>query len=212
MIINTREEWLNFVAQEMQPLFSDLGYPLPKRVRASIGFTSSGVRSKHIGECWDKSHSDDGHFEIFIVPTLMANKEHMPIEVAAVLAHELVHACVGLKEGHGKTFRKVAKGIGLMGKMTATTTGPIFEQHLTPILAKAGPIPHAKLNKQSAEGEDSEDGSSIKKKQTKRHIKCICTQCGYTVRTSRKWIDTVGAPHCPMHGGMEVQEQDDGKE
>jgi hypothetical protein len=26
----------------------------------------------------------------------------------------------------------------------------------------------------------------------------------YTVRTTRQWIDDMGAPHCPEHGEMQV--------
>ena len=30
-----------------------LGAPLPAQLRIAIGFTSSGRRSRNIGECWD---------------------------------------------------------------------------------------------------------------------------------------------------------------
>ena len=35
-------------------------------------------------------------------------------------------------------------------------------------------------------------------------LKCECQACGYTVRTARKWLDTAGAPLCPIagHGAM----------
>ena len=34
-------------------------------------------------------------------------------------------------------------------------------------------------------------------------IKCMCVECGYTVRTSSKWL-AIGAPICPVdfHGPM----------
>jgi hypothetical protein len=41
------------------------------------------------------------------------------MQVAAVLGHELVHAAVGVAAHHGKEFRRVARGIGLVGQMTA---------------------------------------------------------------------------------------------
>lgn len=45
-----------------------------------------------------------------------------------------------------------------------------------------------------------------KKKDGTRQLKVICPVCGYTCRTSRKWLDTIdeetgdsiGAPYCPM--------------
>ncbi len=38
------------------------------------------------------------------------------------------------------------------------------------------------------------------KKQAARMLKCECAACGYTVRTARKWLETVGAPLCPIEG------------
>lgn len=49
-----------------------------------------------------------------------------------------------------------------------------------------GPYPHMKLadNKQ-----EEKDGI--------RQLKCVCPVCGYTVRTSSKWLDKYGTPYCP---------------
>jgi len=85
-----REEWLNQVAERMAPWFENQGYSLP-RYRVAIGFPSTGKRGKRIGECWDGRASADGTFEVLIRPD-----QSDPIEVAAILAHELVHAAVGL--------------------------------------------------------------------------------------------------------------------
>lgn len=66
----TREAWLNHVAQWMAPMFKKLDAPLPAQLRIAIGFTSSGRRGRNIGECWDNQCSEDRHFEIFIRPDL----------------------------------------------------------------------------------------------------------------------------------------------
>ena len=42
------------------------------------------------------------------------------------------------------------------------------------------------------------------KKQSSRLLKAECESCGYTVRVTRKWVDQVGAPHCPTHGEMSL--------
>ena len=65
-----------------------------------------------------------------------------PMRVAGVLAHELVHATVGTQHGHKGPFTKLAKAIGLEGKMTATTEGDAFKQAVAPILEAVGPYPH----------------------------------------------------------------------
>src|ERR1700733_15473825 len=92
----TREAWLNYLAPRMMPISQQLAAPLLARLRIAIGFTSSGRRSKRIGECWDNRCSEDGYFEIFIRPDLGESKELLPMQVAAILGHELVHAAVGI--------------------------------------------------------------------------------------------------------------------
>lgn len=213
-----RETWLNFVAEQMKPMFEKLEAPLPDKIRISIGFTSNGKRGKSIGECWDNRCSVSGHFEIFIRPDLAESEEMMPLQVVAILAHELVHAAVGIPAGHGSKFRRVAKGLGLEGKMTATVPGAAFESAIAPILKAAGALPHSRLKTsgiledgQVGEGED-QPKTTAPKKQTKRHIKCKCSDCGYTARTTKKWLDSIGAPHCPAHGEMEICESDDGSD
>jgi len=199
---DNRESWLNRVAIGMAPLFEALGAPLPSRVRVAIGFTSRGARGRAIGECWDNRCSDDGHFEIFIRPDLAHAPHAMPAQIAAILAHELVHAAVGIAAGHGKVFKRVAIGLGLVGKMTATTPGEAFLAAVAPILAAAGPLPHARL--------DTGGETTRPKKQAARLLKCECATCGYTVRTARKWLETAGAPLCPIagHGPMQHEPLD----
>lgn len=188
---DNRETWLNAVADCMGPWFADLGCPLPA-YRVAIGFPSTGKRGSRIGECWDGSCSEDGRFEILIRPD-----QDDAIMVAGILAHELVHAAVGIEAGHGPKFRKVAKAIGLEGQMRSTVPGPAMVAQINRIIDLVGPLPHARL---AFDGE-----TSGPKKQTTRMMKCVCSECGYTVRIARKWLDEVGTPHCPAHGQMQVE-------
>jgi hypothetical protein len=199
---DTREAWLNHVAARMLPIFEQLAAPLPARLRIGIGFTSSGRRSKRIGECWDNRCSEDGHFEIFIRPDLDEPKDLLPMQVAAILGHELVHAAVGIAAGHGGEFRRVAKGIGLAGPMAATTAGPGFEKAMQPILQAAGPLPHGRLR--LAGGARSH--SARRNPQHPRRVKCACANCGYTIHTAGKWLALAGAPLCPNHGRMQIEQ------
>lgn len=215
---NTREAWLNDVARRMAPMFVDLQAPLPEKVRIAIGFTSTGKRGRSIGECWDNRCSADGYYEIFIRPDLAETEDMMPLQIAAILAHELVHAAVGIPAGHGPAFRKVAKGLGLVGKMRSTVPGPAFEAAMARIFKRAGALPHGRLKTgrfrprgprtEPAVPDDNSVQTTAPKLQTQRHIKCLCRTCGYTCRTSRKWLDQVGPPHCPLHGAMVVHEDE----
>ena len=143
---DNRESWLNAVALGMAPLFEAVDAPLPDRIRVAIGFTSAGAKGKAIGECWDNRLSADSHFEIFIRPDLAHAPDAMPTQIAAILAHELVHAAVGIPAGHGKAFKRVALGLGLVGPMRATTPGYAFLAAIAPILTDVGPLPHARLD------------------------------------------------------------------
>jgi predicted Zn-ribbon and HTH transcriptional regulator len=181
----TREEWLNKATDKLRPLFEAAGYKVPANVRNTCGFPSKSAlanKKQRIGECWSDSASEGKVFEIFISPVLA--KE---LTVLETLAHELVHATVGLEAKHGSKFSKCAKAIGLEGKMTATTAGKELREKLSDLAKAIGPYPHKRLHGMT----------SGEKKQGTRLIKCECKTCGYTVRTTRSWLE-FGAPICPV--------------
>lgn len=182
----TREAWLTEFARLARPQFKAAGRPLPKEIRCSVGFPSTGKRSLTIGECWYHENSADGHAEIFIRPSLQSNSSR----VADILTHELCHAALGSGFGHGKEFKHLATSLGLTGKMTATTAGPGWHAWADPILKQLGKLPGANLGK----GEELVGG---KKKQTTRMLKLVCTSCDWTCRTTAAHIfDNMD---CPAH-------------
>jgi hypothetical protein len=169
----TREAWLNKFKDAARPCFEDAGFPLPENVRVSIGFPSGGTRGRAIGECWSAVASKDGHFEIFLRPSIETDAR-----IADVLTHELVHAAVGLEAKHGKPFKRCATALGLEGKMTATVAGDGWRKWALPILEELGPMPGAPLTEMKKLG----------KKQTTRMLKCECSDCGFVFRTTRSHI------------------------
>jgi len=187
----TREQWLKRMAKHLSREFKRQFYTVPENIRVSCGLPSSrafGAKRKTIGQCWDKAASDDKHFEIFVSPTV-----DDPIEVAATLAHEMVHAVVGLKAGHKKPFVDCARSIGLEGKPTATVAGLRLKEFIIAGLEKIGQYPHAKID------------YSSKKKQGTRLVKVACPnqECDfleelgkvYSVRMSAQVIE-YGLPAC----------------
>jgi hypothetical protein len=88
----------------------------------------------------------------------------------------------------------LARAVGLEGKLTSCSAGDVLKSHLAVIALNLGDYPHAKLDL----------SKSPKKKQTTRMIKMECKDCGYVARTSQKWLDEVGAAHCPAHGEMAI--------
>lgn len=185
----TREEWLTFVTQELRPTFKAAGAPIPKEVRFAIGFTSAGYRSKAIGECHSPAGSGDKHTEIFIKPD-----QDDAVKVAGILAHELVHAAVGVKEGHKGRFRTTCLALGFTKKMRSALPDTDMQREvMDPILKRAGKLPHKKLLTYGP----------VKKAGT-RLLKAECASCGYVVRVTAKWLEAAGAPFCgtKAHGRM----------
>jgi hypothetical protein len=174
----TREAWLNAFVDAARPHFEAAGSPIPLNVRVSIGFTSTGHKGSSIGECWSNEASDDNHYEIFISPTNQTDSR-----IADILTHELCHAALGMAAGHGKAFKALATGLGLEGKMTATTAGEGWYSWAAPILEHLGPMPYAAIK----------DGMTPPRKKKKTYLlKVECDACG--------WLARVTASHC--HDGM----------
>lgn len=84
------------------------------------------------------------------------------MQVLATLAHELIHAALGIEEGHGPNFKRVYKAIGLAGRATATHAGPEFIEAMQPVIAKIGEIPHGIMQ--------SDRGVSTRKKKAEEQI------------------------------------------
>lgn len=179
-----REAWLR---EAVEGLSQWDEYPEIPAVRVGVGFSSKGLRSKTIGECWYSGASADETTEIFIHPSL-----HQPLDVLATLAHELVHAGLGPGAGHGPKFKRVAHGIGLAGRMTATIPGPEFKVRVLDLIDELGPYPHAAFRPGGRAG-------SLAPKQSTRMIRCRCPEDGYTLRTTAKWLD-MAVPSCPICG------------
>jgi len=206
-----RETWLEAAVKLMTVTFESAGYIIPS-IRVSCGWPVRGGLAKKkrvLGECWSKDASADGQqAQIFISPALCDDGMD-PIGILPTLVHEVCHAVVGHKEAHNKVFGKCARAVGLEGKLTATNAGPELLEKCKGWFAALGAYPHSQLN-----------GLEKEKKQSTRLLKSICNaahndaeKCGYTVRITQKWIDEVGAPHCPVHGEMTVEapkEQEEG--
>lgn len=174
-----REEWMDELTARFRESFfnGDLLPELP-RVRLSCGFPK-GSRNA-VGQCWNAKCSKDETFEIFIHPSV-SNAE----EVAHILLHELIHAAVGLECKHRGAFKKAATTVGLEGPMRATVPGDELKAKLYRLTKPLGAYPHAELV--------AKDGP---KKEGTRMLKLECPGCGMVIRTTKKWIETTGAPTC----------------
>lgn len=133
-----REEWLTNVAVLLRPWFEHRGYEIPEKVRIGVGSMTKVKRT--LGVCWNRK-DPQGFKQIVITPFL-----DDPVEVAATLVHELIHALLPETEGHGKAFRAAATALGLEGRMTATVAGDALRTQLQHIVKRVGPYPHAAIS------------------------------------------------------------------
>ena len=178
-----REAWLTELGDKyLCPLIEAHG-GTRRKYRVSVGFPkgSRGGR-KSIGQCWSQRSSADGTFEVFVSPVLVAE------DAAETLLHELIHVSDELKSGHKGEFARLAKAVGLEGKMTATVAGPELKKKLYAWIKSIGAFPHAPLV--PSEGEQERPGSRL--------IKCECGSCGFVFRTTHKWLQASGGyMRCP---------------
>jgi predicted RNA-binding Zn-ribbon protein involved in translation (DUF1610 family) len=179
----TREEWLQAFIDAARPRFTEVNASIPPNVRVAVGFTSKGFKGTRIGECWSDVASDDGHFEIFLKPTL--NDTAL---ICATLTHELIHAAVGLDKGHKGPFARVAVSLGLGGRMTATEAQEAWYTWALPIINELGPMPYGKI---------TGGISSARKKQTTALLKYECPMCGFLARITAKHTQGLAYLRCP---------------
>ena len=200
--VRTREAWLQELARAMAPVIEvKAGLQLPP-YRVSCGFPSRGGllggKTRVRGECWSPEASEDGHAEVLVSPV-----EDDVREVAALMVHELIHAALP-EVGHRRPFQQAARALDHQAPFVEVTPTPRFWNWAEPLIAGLPAYPHRRLNALRP--------VAAPKRQSNRHIKCQCTECGYIVRTARRWIETAGPPLCPQHGPMAVESAEEESE
>ncbi|MGO4251270.1 hypothetical protein AB4Y81_03295 [Paenarthrobacter sp. TAF1] len=190
----TREEWLVAAVAALAPIFAAVEETLPE-VRVSVGWPGgNGRKNSVIGQCWSTKVASDSVSQLFISPVL-----EDAVRVLDVLAHELIHAIDDCVSGHKGRFAKIAKAVGLTGKMTATVAGDDLKAELEKIAANLGDYPHAAIVNPG-------QGADGPKKQTTRMMKVECSEgSGYKARMTRQWLEEYGAPFCPCHNEQMIE-------
>lgn len=203
----TREAWLLQAIEALRPRFIEVGMPLPAAIRISVGFGHGAKRESAtiLGQCWAARASADNVPTVFISPELDDTAR-----VLDVLLHELIHVADDCTSGHKGAFAEAATRLGLEGKMTATTAGVALAAEMMTLAASLGDYAHAKLMVQpkgalvpvGPDGQPVPRIHSGPKTQGTRMLKVVCPCCGYTVRTTAKWL-AIGAPLCPSGTAMQ---------
>lgn len=135
----TRDEWLAAAAATLTAWIKEHGGVVPEGVRCSCGMAKGKGADKAIGICYHGEGFEDGLPQIWICPT-----QGEDVRVLDILLHELIHAATP-GEKHGGDFKRIAKALGLMGKMTATYAeeGSFLHDRLKGLCQQLGPYPHS---------------------------------------------------------------------
>ena len=158
-----------------------------------IGYRGSRTGKVALGQAFDPSISADGTFEVFINPIL-----DRPLDVIAVLAHELAHVWAGIQCGHRGEFARIARAIGLVGPLTATVPGDDLRGKLQGIVDMLGAYPHAKVD------------PNARRKQGTRLLKLQCGDCGWTARVSALQANRLHAESaCPVCASIDSLKVED---
>lgn len=190
-----REEWLTAGMDLCRVRIEAAGYAFPAQFKINCGFPVGARGGKKIlGQCISPKASAAGTTEAFVSPTI-----DCPEKAIGVGLHELVHAIVGVEAGHGPKFKAACKAIGLEGKATEALPGPELAAWIrSEVLPMLGAYPHAAVD------------PSQRKKQGTRMIKLVCPETGYTVRTTKKWLEQ-GLPVSPAGHEMVPVQEDEGE-
>lgn len=212
-----REQWLSGCVEAFRPWFVDAAQSLhtpllPSYLHVSCGWPSEHALSRSarvIGQCFITGVSKGRVNEIFISPWL-----DNPVDVAATLLHECIHAADNCQHGHSqKVFGQLARHFGLDGELTSTHPSDELVVRLNCIARQLGSYPHSTLDAAQL-GLPPLDPSKIKfrcpkpgriRKQSTRLLKLACPECGYTIRTTSKWV-AVGLPTCVCGAEFGVSE------
>ena len=192
--IDHTQVWLHKAVELLDKEFFDgHGYALPKKLRCSCGFPKG--KGDTIGQCWNPALAADETTHMFISPVL-----DDPIQVLATLLHEMIHAVLGTEEGHGKTFKKLMKEFGLVGKATATYCEPGTDLHrkLSSMVTKLGKYPHKALVPRTKEGTGKSMGGWLRYRSI--------NEDKYRVVVSPKMVEEHGAPRDPWGDEMQPVE------
>lgn len=194
-LFGTSDEYLRAAVDEVSAAITlRIGRVVPP-VRVSVGFPAGGIRSNVEAQTFPRKMSLDGINEIFIRPTV-----HDAQNAIELLMVELVRAAYDGRGDTGKrvnaSLEKVGFNVSSLGKLTAYVPSPALRMEIKGLADSLGAYPR-------------EEGLNIvllqAKKQTTRMVRIECTSCGYTFRTSDRWIRSIEI-QCPDKScGGEVQ-------
>lgn len=179
-LLNTREDWLRACLTRVTAGWP-VGADLPENTRISVGFPQKrrGKGGNRAAEHYRPDESEGGFWEIFVSPAMGD-----ALEVARAVAFEAAR----ISTRRAPTAPEI-KSLSERAERVVKTLPPYPHSAL-----KVGTTPTATAPGAEVPGPGS------------RMIRAVCPTCGYSLRTTRKWL-AVAVPSCPAdpaHGMMRV--------
>src|ERR1035438_2833035 len=167
-----REDWLMQAAEGLAKLFvARKQFPNPYRVTCGWPCHAAlSLRRRTLGECHSDKSSADGVREIFISPAISDT-----VEVAGVLCHELIHACLHPKVGHVGEFVRACKVLGMAGKPRSAMPGKELALKIRGVTDLLGEYPHKPLQPKPKPVKPSP-----------KLVRLFCTECPCSVWIKEK--------------------------
>jgi hypothetical protein len=176
-----REEWMCSFAEWMRPYFERAGLTIPDKMRFGIGRLLGN--SHAIGRCHPHKWSRDGTAEI----TIDLSQDDS-VSVGATIVHEMIHAHLRCKGGHGAEFRRAMGHVGLVGNPTATEPSVWLVDIVHAFVAEHGIFPHATMAKNQPRRRRKADAHG--------YNKIACPTCRWFVRMTRAKLRIAKPPCC----------------
>ena len=194
-----RESWLKRVVEIVeQDILNEHQASMPEKWEISCGFAGN---AKAIGVAFSNTACKDGEtYQIFISPILGNNDK---VNLMQTILHEMLHCVATIEVGHKGEFKRLARAIGLEGRLTHTyvsDTNPLAELLLKCYNKVGVEYPHKEIIPEVKE----------KKERVKNFVNLVSEDNPeYVVKMKKSVFEAVGVPVDPYGKPMVLVEGDE---
>ena len=192
-------KWFEKATQELSDkVFRPHGFKVPKNIRINVSQLRTANKTHGhttLGLCYPTHYTagkNKPKKEVvnIIQMNIATTGKNNSVDVLDTLAHELIHAIDDNKSGHkkGGAFDKMARTIGLEGKLTSTYAGEELKGRLNGIIKTIGKFPLQEVNLEGL------------RRDTNRNLKVRCygteNDCDHGFNTNRLRIEQMTSRKC----------------
>lgn len=176
--------------------------------RFVYGMGHRGIRGITYYDMWKHDPKSEPHKQHAVVEVCIFGEENS-LQIAGTMLHEMGHVLAGYEAAHGPMWKDWCHKIGYANATATINYGDpgTFDEEFVKTLSKIPPpddgtpgqgkhLPSFKGGKTCSAGHGTHGGKSRGTGSGSRMKKLECPKCGYTCRTTKKWLEK-GLPTCP---------------